>query len=223
MKTVSLALVNDYEVVVRGLHAMLRSYQHQVEVVELDVNRTVSCPVDIALVDTFANHQRADKALLHLAQHPLVGKVAVYSWNLDPLAIDRALTSGARGYISKSLPAGELIEALVAIHSGRQQVWQGTGASRSPVAGDWPGREEGLTMRESEVLALITQGMSNQQIVELTGLSINSVKSYIRSAYRRIGATSRSNAILWGIDHGFRPDASRLYPLEVPNGAGSSG
>ena len=40
-------------------------------------------------------------------------------------------------------------------------------------------------------------------------LSINSIKSYIRSAYRKIGVTSRSRAILWGIDHGFQPDARR--------------
>jgi two-component system, NarL family, response regulator LiaR len=41
-------------------------------------------------------------------------------------------------------------------------------------------------------------------------LSINSIKSYIRSAYRKIGVTSRSRAILWGIDHGFQPDRARM-------------
>ena len=47
--------------------------------------------------------------------------------------------------------------------------------------------------------------MSNQQIADECFLSINSVKSYIRSAYRRIGATSRSQAVVWCIQHGFEP------------------
>jgi DNA-binding NarL/FixJ family response regulator len=47
-------------------------------------------------------------------------------------------------------------------------------------------------------------------------LSINSIKSYIRSAYRKIGVTSRSRAILWGIDHGFQPDRVRYSADGVP-------
>jgi DNA-binding CsgD family transcriptional regulator len=49
-------------------------------------------------------------------------------------------------------------------------------------------------------------------------LSINSIKSYIRSAYRKIGVTSRSRAILWGIDHGFQPDRSRATGDAVAEG-----
>ena len=51
---------------------------------------------------------------------------------------------------------------------------------------DWPGRSEGLTDREAEVLALITQGMSNAAIADLTYLSPNTIKTYIRSIYRKI-------------------------------------
>ena len=69
---------------------------------------------------------------------------------------------------------------------------------------------EGLTDREAEVLALITQGKTNIEIAAVMYLSINTVKSYIRSAYHRIGVTTRSHAILWGIEHGFRPDHNRI-------------
>lgn len=51
------ALVNDYEVVVRGLAAMLRAYQDVVRIVEMDLNKPVANPVDIALYDTFASTQ----------------------------------------------------------------------------------------------------------------------------------------------------------------------
>ena len=59
------------------------------------------------------------------------------------------------------------------------------------------------------MLALITQGLSNQEIAERSYLSINSVKTYIRTAYRKIGVTRRSQAVVWGMQHGFEPDRLR--------------
>ena len=76
------------------------------------------------------------------------------------------------------------------------------------MAGDWPGREFGLTAREAEIIALITQGLTNQEIAERSYLSINSVKTYIRTAYRKMGVASRSQAVLWGVRHGFEPPSS---------------
>ena len=59
------------------------------------------------------------------------------------------------------------------------------------------------------MLALITQGLSNQEIAERSYLSINSVKTYIRTAYRKIGVTRRSLAVGWGLRNGFVPDRAR--------------
>ena len=88
-----------------------------------------------------------------------------------------------------------------------------------PVAGaDWPGQAAGLSPRESEVLAFITQGLSNQEIAQTIYLSINSVKTYIRTAYRKIGVASRSQAVGWGMQHGFEPASMRL--LEPAGRAG---
>jgi DNA-binding CsgD family transcriptional regulator len=75
---------------------------------------------------------------------------------------------------------------------------------------DWPGRAEGLTDRESEILALITQGRSNAEVASLTFLSPNTVKSYIRTIYRKIAVASRTQAVLWGVNHGFAPDHNRI-------------
>jgi DNA-binding CsgD family transcriptional regulator len=75
---------------------------------------------------------------------------------------------------------------------------------------DWPGRREGLTDREAEVLALITQGHSNADVARMTYLSPNTVKSYIRSVYRKIDVASRTQAVLWGVEHGFLPDNNRI-------------
>jgi DNA-binding CsgD family transcriptional regulator len=56
-----------------------------------------------------------------------------------------------------------------------------------------------LSRREREVVSLISQGLTNQEIAEKLYLSVNSVKTYIRTAYRRIDVTRRSQAVIWGI------------------------
>ena len=205
---IRLAIVNDYEVVVHGLASMLRSYADRVEVVEVDANTHPASSVDIALFDTFAQSFRDRARIARLVDDPLIGKVVVYTWSADDPAVPSTHVPGIAAYISKRLAAADLVTALERIHVGEPAPLVDSGHGPL-VGGDWPGREEGLTARESEVLSLITQGYSNNDIVDTTMLSINSIKSYIRSAYRKIGVTSRSRAILWGIDHGFQPDRSR--------------
>ena len=206
---IRLAIVNDYEVVVHGLASMLRSYADRVEVVEADANAHPQASVDIALFDTFAQSFRDRERIARLVQDPRIGKVVVYTWSADDPAVVQTRVPGISAYVSKRLAAADLVDALERIHSGAPVRLQDSGHGPL-VGGDWPGREEGLTARESEVVSLITQGYYNKDIVETTMLSINSIKSYIRSAYRKIGVTSRSRAILWGIDHGFQPDRNRL-------------
>jgi DNA-binding NarL/FixJ family response regulator len=212
---IRLAIVNDYEVVVHGLASMLRSYADRVEVVEADANAHPASEVDIALYDTFAQSFRDRVRISRLVTDPRIGKVVVYTWGSDDPSLGGARVPGIAAYVSKRLPASDLVDALEKIHSGSTVQLHDSG--RGPlVGGDWPGREEGLTARESEVLSLITQGYSNNDIVGTTMLSINSIKSYIRSAYRKIGVTSRSRAILWGIDHGFQPDRARISGEDLP-------
>jgi DNA-binding NarL/FixJ family response regulator len=210
---IKVALVNDYEVVVRGLAHMLARFE-DIEVVELDSNVEPAEPVDVALFDTFAQDQGEGAEVRALLDNPNVRHVVVYSWNLDRALQRRTIDAGVGGYVSKALAADELAESLRAVAKGATVQTSADEAEipgvDGPSEGDWPGRSHGLTARESEVLALITQGLSNQQIAERTHLSINSVKTYIRHAYHKIGATSRSRAVLWGIDNGFRPDHVRV-------------
>jgi len=62
---------------------------------------------------------------------------------------------------------------------------------------------EALSPRECDMLRMISQGLSNQEIADGLHLSINSVKTYVRSAYRKIGVSSRSKAVIWGARNGF--------------------
>ena len=208
MDPLRIAIANDYEIVVEGLVQMLKPFEDRVTVVETVANEPVSQDVDIVLYDNFgqAHHKGLDiDVLLSQAR---AKHLVVYTWHIDPALVDLALDIGATGYLPKNLTADELVSALERIHGG-EVVAPETAPDPQPGSGDWPGRTFGLSERESEIIALITQGLTNEQIADRAYLSINTVKSYIRTAYRKMGVRSRSQAVLWGIDHGFRPDRAR--------------
>ena len=204
------ALVNDYDVVLTGLATMLDRYRDRVLIAEIDANRPVADRVDIVLYDNFAQPESDRDELSTLTANPRARRVVVYTWNFAPDLVESARKQGVRGYLSKTLPARELVGALERVHAGEVVVTPQAPRARSVSGLDWPGRGEGLTDREAEVLALITQGLGNADIARLTYLSPNTVKSYIRTIYRKIGVASRTQAVLWGVDHGFTPDHHRI-------------
>ena len=209
-KPITVALVDDYDVVVMGVANMFDKYRDRIVVAELDTNMAVQDTVDIVLYDSFAQPESDHEEIAVLVDNPRARRVVVYTWNFHPDLIESARQHGAHGYISKTLPARELVAALEAVHAGETVISDAPPRARSAVGLDWPGRGEGLSDRESEILALITQGKSNAEVAKLTYLSPNTVKSYIRSIYRKIGAGSRTQAVLWGVDHGFTPDYHRI-------------
>jgi DNA-binding NarL/FixJ family response regulator len=207
---ITIALVNDYEIVVMGIAQILEQYRDRVMIAELDTNKPVSEMVDIALYDSFAQPESDHDEISVLVRNQRARRVAVYTWNFDPELIKSARKQGVHGYLSKALPAHDLVSALEAIHAGEIVIGDPPPRARSIGGLNWPGRSEGLTDRESEILALITQGNSNAEVARLTYLSPNTVKSYIRTIYRKIGVTSRTQAVLWGVRRGFTPDHDRV-------------
>jgi len=217
MSRVSVALINDYMLVVRGLARMLEPYSDRIEVVELDVHTSAGHSVDIALYDTFSQARMDAPGVDRLLADPLVDSVAVFTWNMQRMLLDQALAKGVRGYLSKSLSAKELADALELIKAGELVVAPESEVGAGSVElGDaqWPGRHLGISPRQAEVLALVTQGLSNEEIAHRAYLSVNTVKSYLRQTYRAIGVQSRTQAILWGLDHGLGMEPQRRREVE---------
>jgi two-component system, NarL family, response regulator LiaR len=201
-----LAIVDDYAVVVAGVAAFLES--ERIDVVETGASVPVVTDVDIVLFDTFGQIQGQGIDLEDFVRES-GAKVVIYSWNLQPRLIKQALAAGASGYLSKVLTGPQIVRALERVMDGETVVLTGDHETSVGGEGDWPGRATGLSSREAEMLALITQGLSNEDVARRAFLSMNSVKTYIRSAYRKIGVTSRTQAVLWALDNGFEPDTLR--------------
>ena len=207
---IRVALVDDYDVVLLGLAQMLDQYRDRVVIAEIDTNEPLKDIVDIVLYDSFAQPESDHDEISVLVANPRARRVVLYTWNFHPDLIRTARQQGVHGYLSKTLAARDLVAALEAVHAGQVIVSDPPPRARSTSGLDWPGRGEGLTDRESEILALITQGKSNADVATLTFLSPNTVKSYIRTIYRKIDVASRTQAVLWGVNNGFTPDHHRI-------------
>lgn len=210
VRPLTVALVDDYDVVLVGLAHMFDRYRDRVVVAEIDANQELDDQIDIVMYDSFAQPESDHDEIALLVKNPRATHVVVYTWNFHPDLVQAALELGVHGYLSKTLAARDLVAALEAVRAGQVVVSDPPKRAGSALGLDWPGRREGITDRESEILALITQGMSNADVAKLTYLSPNTVKSYIRTIYRKIDVTSRTQAVLWGVRHGFTPDYHRI-------------
>lgn len=219
-RPVRVAIVNDYDLVVAGIAAVLQPYGDRVELVELVTGQSAKCDVDVVLYDTFSQPQGDALDLTGVLAGP-PARIVVFSWNTDEQYVRQALAAGARGFVTKAATAEELVDALERVRDGEQVVCVGEGTEvddggagggdlATVLLGRWPGDHDGLSPRESEVLALICQGLTNDDIARNAYITLNTVKTHIRSLYRKIDATSRSQAVRWGLERGFGPDHTRV-------------
>jgi two-component system, NarL family, response regulator LiaR len=197
-RPIRVALSNDYEIALLGLAQMLAAWPSEVQIVDLTTVPAMPHEADIILYDTFGRLPDHDEKLRRIVERN-AASVVVYSWEEYPE--EAARRHGAVGYLHKGLTSGELVARIVAIHDGDES-WEGEPEGERVLT--WPGQTLGLTPRESEMLTFITRGLTNDEIVRRSHLSINTVKSYIRSAYRKIGVSSRPQAVAWGYRHGFQ-------------------
>ncbi len=195
-----LMVVNDFPVVTAGVAALLEPYTQRLKVEQFVGDLPPPGRADVLLLDVFGNPD--PMARLTQVLDDSGAAVLIFSWAESQEHIDTAIRHGAAGFLSKTLDGEEIVAAVEAAAAGNPI--RSAPAPNSDVMAAWPGQHRGLTSRESEVLSLIVSGLSNHDIASRIYLSINSVKSYVRSAYRKMGVTSRSQAVVWGLEHGFR-------------------
>jgi NarL family two-component system response regulator LiaR len=196
------ALSNDFELLLAGMEAVLAPYADRVQVIDMTVGDEVRGDADVILFDTFGTlSEHIKKLQKFLSDSP--ARVLVYSWEVFPA--ERALDEGAYGYVFKGCTALELVEAIEAVHAGRRVVPSQRRPKGEHLAGDWPGKAAGLTSREAEILTLVVAGHSNAEIAAASYLSINTIKTHLRSTYRKIGVSRRAQAVAWGIRNGMAP------------------
>lgn len=189
--TIRVFLVDDHGLVLAGLHEILAP-ELDIEVVgqaggeRETLERLAETRPDVVVLDH--RLQGADGAALcrEIAESGLGAQVVMLSAFADREAIAAALRAGARAYISKESGAQALVAAIRGAAQGRSSV----DLTLEPTA--WPAGE--LRSRERQLLGLVAQGRTNAEIARQTGLAKETVKSYLRDMYLKMGVRSRAEA-----------------------------
>jgi len=161
---------------------------------------------DVILYDVIGLVRGDASELDRLRQHTGSVVIAVSYDGLRPDLEVLALERGAAAVVPLGISAAQLAEVIQAAIEGTLDEIP---TVRTPDDAAFPGKENGLSRRESAVLALIVQGRTNQEIADEFFLSVNSIKTYIRSAYRKVGIRHRAQAVVWAMQHGFPPPTDR--------------
>lgn len=194
-RPIRVALVNDYMIVLEGLRALLRASEPEIQVVEIDVRHRPRQRVDVSLLDTYGELESLGERVRCLGSDPSNGVIVVFSFSDRPQAVRCAMRAGARGFISKAAPRQQIIDGIKAAARGERVVLtQRTQYSQIDQALRWPGREIGLTERESELLSLLSTGMTNRELGSHLYVSENTIKTHLRSLYAKLGVRNRAQA-----------------------------
>jgi DNA-binding NarL/FixJ family response regulator len=200
------AAVNDYELIIDGIGTMLGRFPEQITVAERIIigERIDHPPIDVALYDTYGRVGIAGQALERLRRHRDVLHVAMFTLELGDELIEDARRHGATGFISKTLPAQRIVDAIVRVGRGQEVIARGVTITETPAIDelDWPGKDAGLTERESQTLVLASEGLTNPQIATALYVGKETVKTHLSRAYTKLGARNRAEAVRFLLEDG---------------------
>jgi len=211
---VRVVLVDDHEMVIEGLKAMLLPFKNRVRVVgeALGVDNAVTVisglKPDIVLCDVRMQGASGLDLCRLVRERDPERKVILLSVYDDEQYLFQALRVGASGYLLKGISSDELVRQLESVHSGATAIDPGLAARAVDTAARlqrdefWPGARHGLTQRESEILSFVVTGLSNRAIANKLVIGDETVKSHLRSIYRKLGVSDRTSAVATALREG---------------------
>jgi DNA-binding NarL/FixJ family response regulator len=212
-RSLRLVLVDDHEMVVHGLTAML-SHFDDVQIVgsatSMDAARSMVAAEapDVVLCDVRLGKDSGLDLCREITTSYPPTKVVLLTVYDDEHYLYQALRAGASGYILKRIDGRELVAQLHRVLEGDVVIDSALAgrvalsAARMSAGEFWPGAHLGLTQRESEVLALLVSGHSNKGIATKLVVSEDTVKTHIRGLYRKLGVQDRGGAIAAALREG---------------------
>lgn len=199
VRPITVALVNDYEIILRGLHSMLTPFADRIQVVEHETSGTPDNHADVALFDTFASRRDALDRARDMIAEGKVRHVVLYTFDATEEFLSIARDVGVSGVVLKSATGDVLATAIERVMAGeRVGLDDVVRATRSRTSKD-------LSPREQEVLALLALGRTNAEIGEQLFLSVDTVKTYVRRVFAKLGVNNRTQAAMHAAERSLTP------------------
>ncbi len=201
-------LVDDHEMVRLGVSTYL-NIQPDIEVVgeasdgQEGVEKAISLRPDVILMDLVMENMDGITATKEiLAQWPQA-KILIVTSYIDDEKVFPAIQAGASGYLLKTSSAQEIAEAVRKTIVGERVIEEEVSEKiqNQDYANQYFLYEE-LTNREREVLDLIAQGKSNQEIAEILFITLKTVKTHVSNILAKLGVEDRTQAAIYAFKHG---------------------
>lgn len=199
---IRILIVDDHPALRVGLSAILSAHPHlQVVAEAADTGGAIAASdehsPDIVLMDLRIPGGGGVEATLAIRQRRPATRVIIVTTYDGDEDVHRAIQAGASGYLLKGLTSAELVGAVEAVHRG--------GSILPPdVAARFQNRvrRKDLSQRELEVLRLVVAGRSNKEIAGDLAIGEESVKSYLKAVFQKMGVADRTQAAIEAIRHG---------------------
>lgn len=193
---------------------MLSPFKNRVRVVgeavgvDMALNVIASLKPDIVLCDVRMQGASGLDLCRAVRERDPERKVILLSVYDDEQYLFQALRVGASGYLLKGISSDELVRQLELVQGGATAIDPGLAARAVDTAARlqrdefWPGARHGLTQRESEILSFVVTGLSNRGIATKLVIGDETVKSHLRSIYRKLGVSDRTSAVATALREG---------------------
>ena len=162
---------------------------------------------DILLLDLSMPGPASGEVIRQVLRVSPMTRVLVLTMHDDPAYLASAMLAGASGYVVKKVADTELLQAIRAVHAGRTFVdlTRSSDPHQRPAEGvhaAGPGAPKDLSRREVEVLRLLAQGHSNQQVADQIKVSIKTVETYRTRLSDKLGLKGRSELYRFAVESG---------------------
>ena len=194
--------VDDHPLLREGIAALVKSQRDMKLVDQVGSGREGLSSFrehrpDVTLMDLRLPDMSGIDAMVAIRSEFPEARIIVLTTFEGDVEMQRALEAGARGYMLKSMPPQDLIEGIREVHAGKKRIPPEVGSQLAEHVGD-----EGLTVREVEVLEQIAGGNRNQDIAQRLFISEETVKVHVKHIMEKLGARDRTQAVAIGIRRG---------------------
>jgi DNA-binding NarL/FixJ family response regulator len=206
---INVFVVDDHDLVRAGIVQLLR-LEEDIEVVgdgagsAETLDRVVRLAPDVAVVDLEMPRIRGADFIQSLkARAPAVRALAC-TMHASRSYVAEALRRGADGYVLKSSPSEWLVAGIRSMAAGKAYIDPALQDDVVRLVQDHDSRllSADLTSQEAEVLRLVSEGMSNQEVAERTRQSVEAVKLRLRRCFQKLGAVDRAHAVALAMRRG---------------------
>ena len=199
---------DDHPMLREGISALIANQSDMVLVGEAATGREAvdkfrALQPDVTLMDIQMPEMSGIDALIAIrAEFPAARVIILTTYGGDVLA-RRALKAGAQAYVLKGLVRKDLLETIRAVHCGQRRVHPQVVRELAAHLG-----EEGLSLREIEVLRLVSLGHTNRQISATLAITEETVKAHVKRILSKLHANDRTHAVTLALARGILPDVA---------------